>query len=122
MKRLWATVWLLAFLTALVLASSWLVYDTNKTLLGRLEEIGSLNDDGQYEQARQAIGEMEDYFSHREHWMALFIKRDQLTGIALCLGGLRAYVGPDNAQDLHSELGKARTQVEMTGHLFFSMF
>ena len=122
MKRLWATVWLLAFLTVLVLASSWLVHTTNQRLLSDLDRIGRLNTAGEYDQARQTIGEMKEYFSHREHWMALFIKRDYLTSIALSFGGLSAYVGPNSAPDLESELGKARTQVEMTGHLFFSMF
>ena len=73
------------------------------------------------QKTQKMASEMNDYFAHREHWMALFIKRDYLSGIAMCLGGLSAYVGPDNQQDLQSELGKARTQILMTGHLFFSM-
>ena len=121
MKRVRAAFGLLAFLVALIVASSILVNNTIDELLRDLERIGTMNTAGEYEAAREQIEEMNDYFAHREHWMALFIKRDYLSGIAMCLGGLSAYVGPDNQQDLQSELGKARTQIRMTGHLFFSM-
>lgn len=121
MKRVRAAFGLLAFLVALIVTSSILVQSTNDALLNDLERIGALNAAGDYEAAQSVIEEMNGFFSHREHWMALFIKRDYLNGIAMCLGGLSAYVGPDNQQDLQSELGKARTQILMTGHLFFSM-
>ena len=115
MKRVRAAFGLLAFLAVLIVASSILVKTTNDTLLDDLDQIGALSAAGDYEAA------LNSFFSRREHWMALFIKRDYLSGIAMCLGGLSAYVGPDNQQDLQSELGKARTQILMTGHLFFSM-
>lgn len=121
MKRVCAAFWLLAFLAALIVSSSILVKTTNDALLHDLDQIGALSANGNYEAALSVIDEMNSFFSHREHWMALFIKRDYLSGIAMCLGGLSAYVGPDNQQDLQSELGKARTQIQMTGHLFFSM-
>lgn len=121
MKRVRAAFGLLAFLVVLIVASSILVQATNDALLQDLDRIGALNAAGEYTAARDMIEGMNDYFARREHWMALFIKRDYLSGIAMCLGGLSAYVGPDNQQDLQSELGKARTQIRMTGHLFFSM-
>ena len=121
MKRVRAAFGLLAFLVVLIVASSILVQATNDALLQDLDRIGTLNAAGEYTAARETIDGMNDYFARREHWMALFIKRDYLSGIAMCLGGLSAYVGPDNKQDLQSELGKARTQIRMTGHLFFSM-
>ena len=121
MKRVRAAFWLLAFLAVLIVASSILVRTTNNALLADLDRISRLSASGDYPAALEAIDGMNEYFSHREHWMALFIKRDYLSGIAMCLGGLSAYVGPDNQQDLQSELGKARTQILMTGHLFFSM-
>lgn len=121
MKRVRAAFGLLAFLAVLIVASSILVKTTNDTLLDDLDQIGALSVAGNYEAALEVIDGMNDFFSRREHWMALFIKRDYLSGIAMCLGGLSAYVGPDNQQDLQSELGKARTQILMTGHLFFSM-
>lgn len=121
MKRVRAAFGLLAFLAVLVVASSILVQATNDALLNDLDRIGAFNAAGDYEAALEVIEEMNSFFSRREHWMALFIKRDYLSGIAMCLGGLSAYVGPDNQQDLQSELGKARTQILMTGHLFFSM-
>lgn len=121
MKRVRAAFWLLAFLVVLIAASSILVRTTNDALLKDLDRIGQLNAEGDYAAALEKIDGMNEYFSHREHWMALFIKRDYLSSIAMCLGGLSAYVGPDNQPDLQSELGKARTQILMTGHLFFSM-
>ena len=121
MKRVRAAFWLLAFLAVLIVASSILVRTTNNALLADLDRISRLSASGDYTAALEAIDGMNEYFSHREHWMALFIKRDYLSGIAMCLGGLSAYVGPDNQQDLQSELGKARTQILMTGHLSFSM-
>lgn len=121
MKRVRAAFGLLVFLAVLIVASSMLVRTTNDALLEALDRIGTLSADGDYEAALKTIDEMNAFFSRREHWMALFIKRDYLSGIAMCLGGLSAYVGPDNQQDLQSELGKARTQILMTGHLFFSM-
>ena len=121
MKRVRAAFGLLAFLAVLIVASSILVQTTNDTLLDDLDQIGTLSAAGNYETALEVIDGMNGFFSRREHWMALFIKRDYLSGIAMCLGGLSAYVGPDNQQDLQSELGKARTQILMTGHLFFSM-
>lgn len=121
MKRVRAAFMLLAFLAVLIVASSILVKTTNDTLLDDLDQIGALSVAGNYEAALEVIDGMNGFFSRREHWMALFIKRDYLSGIAMCLGGLSAYVGPDNQQDLQSELGKARTQILMTGHLFFSM-
>ena len=121
MKRVRAAFGLLAFLAVLIVASSILVQATNDALLNDLDRIGAFNAAGDYEAALEVIEWMNSFFSRREHWMALFIKRDYLSGIAMCLGGLSAYVGPDNQQDLQSELGKARTQILMTGHLFFSM-
>lgn len=121
MKRVRAAFGLLAFLAVLIVASSILVKTTNDTLLDDLDQIGALSAAGEYGAALEVIDGMNGFFSRREHWMALFIKRDYLSGIAMCLGGLSAYVGPDNQQDLQSELGKARTQILMTGHLFFSM-
>ena len=121
MKRVRAAFGLLAFLAGLIVASSILVKTTNDTLLDDLDQIGALSVAENYEAALEVIDGMNGFFSRREHWMALFIKRDYLSGIAMCLGGLSAYVGPDNQQDLQSELGKARTQILMTGHLFFSM-
>ena len=121
MKRVRAAFGLLVFLAVLIVASSMLVRTTNDALLEALDRIGTLSADGDYEAALKTIDEMNAFFSRRDHWMALFIKRDYLSGIAMCLGGLSAYVGPDNQQDLQSELGKARTQILMTGHLFFSM-
>ena len=121
MKRVRAAFGLLAFLAVLIVASSILVQATNDALLNDLDRIGAFNAAGDYEAALEVIEEMNSFFSRWEHWMALFIKRDYLSGIAMCLGGLSAYVGPDNQQDLQSELGKARTQILMTGHLFFSM-
>lgn len=121
MKRVRAAFGLLAFLAVLIVASSILVKTTNNTLLDDLDQIGALSAAGDYEAALEVIDGMNGFFSRREHWMALFIKRDYLSGIAMCLGGLSAYVGPDNQQDLQSELGKAHTQILMTGHLFFSM-
>ena len=121
MKRVRAAFGLLALLAVLIVASSILVQTTNDALLNDLDRIGAFNAAGDYEAALEVIEGMNGFFSRREHWMALFIKRDYLSGIAMCLGGLSAYVGPDNQQDLQSELGKARTQILMTGHLFFSM-
>ena len=121
MKRVRAAFGLLVFLALLSVVSSILVRTTNNTLLEDLDRIGTLSAGGDYEAALRTIDEMNAFFARREHWMALFIKRDYLSGIAMCLGGLSAYVGPDNQQDLQSELGKARTQIMMTGHLFFSM-
>lgn len=121
MKRVRAAFGLLVFLALLIVVSSILVRTTNNTLLEDLDRIGTLSAGGDYEAALRTIDEMNTFFARREHWMALFIKRDYLSGIAMCLGGLSAYVGPDNQQDLQSELGKARTQILMTGHLFFSM-
>ena len=121
MKRVRAAFGLLVFLALLIVVSSILVRTTNNTLLEDLDRIGTLSAGGDYEAALRTIDEMNAFFARREHWMALFIKRYYLSGIAMCLGGLSAYVGPDNQQDLQSELGKARTQILMTGHLFFSM-
>ena len=121
MKRVRAAFGLLVFLAVLIVASSMLVRTTNDALLEALDRIGTLSADGDYEAALKTIDEMNAFFSRREHWMALVLKRDYLSGMAMCLGGLSAYVGPDNQQDLQSELGKARTQILMTGHLFFSM-
>lgn len=121
MKRVRAAFGLLVFLAVLIAASSVLVQSTNDALLEDLDRIGLLSAAGDYDAALDVIDGMNRFFAKREHWMALFIKRDYLSGIAMCLGGLSAYVGPDNQQDLQSELGKARTQILMTGHLFFSM-
>ena len=83
MKRVRAAFGLLAFLAVLIVASSILVQATNDALLNDLDRIGAFNAAGDYEAALEVIEGMNSFFSRREHWMALFIKRDYLSGIAM---------------------------------------
>ena len=57
----------------------------------------------------------------KEHLLALFIKRDYLGSFRVSLAGLTAYAQPDSLPDLLTELAKARTQLLVMDHLFFSM-
>lgn len=122
MKRVHAAIFILVALLVVTLASSWLVKDTTETLLAALNLIEEQCTSGNYEAAQEGIGQLNEYYQKREHILALFIKRDYLGNISVCLGGLNAYIHKDNAQDLKSELGKARAQIEVVNHLFFSMF
>ena len=121
MKRIWAALALLCALAGAVVYSGFLVRDTQNALLAELEQVGSLAESGDFTAARAAIGGMTDSFGEKEHRLALFIKRDYLTGIAQSLGSLAAYARPEHLQDLHCEIGKAKAQILMTGHLFFSL-
>lgn len=121
MKRVRAGIGLLVFLLLVILASSWLVRSTNTSLLAQLDQIERLCTAGDFAGAQEAIRRLNRFYAHREHWLALFIKRDYLGSTATCLGGLAAYAQPENLQDLKSEIGKAKAQIEMADHLFFSL-
>ena len=121
MKRVYAAFVILLFLVVVMITSNWLVKDTSDKLLAQLEKIDTQCSQGDYISARNSIKALNQFFRHREHVMALFIKRDYLGTTAVCLGGLGAYVKEDNLQDLKSEIGKAKAQILMIDHLFFSM-
>ncbi|WP_418667614.1 DUF4363 family protein [Allofournierella sp.] len=121
MKRVYAAVWILLFLALVILASSWLVHDTNITMLETLSQLEWQASEGDFTGAQKTIGRLNQYYKSREHFMALFIKRDYLGSTAVCLGGLSAYAAEENLQDLRSEIGKAKAQIKMMDHLFFSM-
>ena len=121
MKRVYAAVWILLFLARVILTSSWLVHDTNITMLETLSQLEWQASEGDFAGAQKTIGRLNQYYKSREHFMALFIKRDYLGSTAVCLGGLSAYAAEENLQDLRSEIGKAKAQIKMMDHLFFSM-
>lgn len=121
MKRVRSAVWILLILSLTVIFSAFLVHDTTKSLLHQLDTIQITCEQYDFEQAAAQIEQMNNYYQKREHWLALFIKRDYLGSIAVSISGLSAYVKPENLQDLKSEIGKARTQLLMVDHLFFSL-
>lgn len=121
MKRVYAAVGLLILLLLVMWASNWLVKDTNETLLASLTLIEQQCTAGDFQGAQHSIARLTEYYYTREHFLALFIKRDYLGGIAVCLGGLDAYAKQENLQDMKSEIGKARAQILVTDHLFFSL-
>ncbi len=121
MKRVRSAVWILLILSLTVIFSAFLVHDTTKSLLHQLDTIQITCEQYDFEQAAAQIEQMNNYYQKREHWLALFIKRDYLGSIAVSISGLSAYAKPENLQDLKSEIGKARTQLLMVDHLFFSL-
>ncbi len=121
MKRMRSAVWILLILFGVVCYSAWMVRDTTHTLLAQMEQVENLCQAGEYDNAAGQLAQMNAYYEKREHLLALFIKRDYLSSIAVSLGGLSAYATPDNRQDLSSEIGKAKAQLLTVEHLFFSL-
>ena len=78
--------WILLFLALVILASSWLVHDTNITMLETLSQLEWQASEGDFAGAQKTIGRLNQYYKSREHFMALFIKRDYLGSTAVCLG------------------------------------
>lgn len=109
------------FLALVILCSSWLVHETNVTLIETLSQIEWQASESDFAGAQKTISRLNQYYHEREHVLALFIKRDYLGSTAVCLGGLSAYAAEENLQDLKSEIGKAKAQIKMMDHLFFSM-
>mgnify|MGYP002531382716 CR=1 FL=1 len=112
---------ILGCILALILYSNWLVSDTSRELLGSLEQVELLCTQQKFEQAKQTLSNAQSFFEQREHQLAIFIKRDFLGNTAVSLSGLEAYLSQENLADFELELLRAKAQLEVISHLFFSM-
>ena len=121
MKRVYWAFGLLALLAALVAGSSWLVHHTTNDLLLNIDRVEQACMLEEFDAARGMIQQLQQEYTHKEHLLALFIKRDYLGSFRVSLAGLTAYAQPDSLPDLLTELAKARTQLLVMDHLFFSM-
>lgn len=121
MNRVKSAVVILFCLILLILFSGWLVHSTNQKLLAHLDNIESLCLMGRFSEAEEQIRILRRYYQKQEHLLALFIRRDYLGSTAVSISGLSAYAASENLRDLCSEIGKARAQIAMVEHLFFSM-
>ena len=122
MRRRKAALWLLIFLLLLTLFSGWLVHGTCLSLLRQLDEIDRLCRQESYHSAQSRIAVLTAFYRRREHLLALFLRRDHLSSTDISLSGLAAYAVPENRADLHSEISKAKAQILLLDHLFFSFF
>lgn len=120
-KRVYWAFGLLALLAALVAGSSWLVHRTTNDLLLGIDQVEQACTLEQFDTALAMIQQLQQEYTHKEHLLALFIKRDYLGSFRVSLAGLTAYAQPDSLPDLLTELAKARTQLLVMDHLFFSM-
>lgn len=121
LRRVSAAILILLFLLLFTMASGWFVHTTSQTLLRELHKIEVLCEQGNFFEAGLSIQALTCYYHSREHFLALFVRRDYLNSVAVSLSGLSAYAAEENLRDLKSEIGKAQAQISTTEHLFFSM-
>ena len=65
MKRVYAAVWILLFLALVILTSSWLVHDTNITMLETLSQLEWQASEGDFAGAQKTIGRLNQYYKSR---------------------------------------------------------
>lgn len=121
MKRFYISLIIIALLCGITVFSHILVKDTADTMLESIEKIGLLCDNGSFTLAEEEITRLEDFCRRREHTTALFIKRDYVSAVIVSCSAFRAYAKPGSEPDLHAELDRAKNQIEVTRHLFFSI-
>ncbi len=121
MRRIYAAFGILAAIFALALYSTRLVKTTTERLCQGLDAVEAACVEGRYQEAAALVRQLNNYYAKQEHQLALFIKRDFLSGAAGALAGLEAYTQKEYLPDLQSEARKARAQIEAVRHLFFSM-
>lgn len=121
MKRVKGALLLALCLSLLIVASHLLITSGTHEMLHKLDEIGNLCDNGDFLQAQDKINALEAFCEQKEHWMALFLKRDYVANILVSCSTLRAYAEPGSEPDLRAELDRAKKQIEATEHLFSSV-
>lgn len=121
MKRVKGALFLTLCLAVLITSSHMLITSSTEEMLEKLDEIGTLCDNGNFIQAQEKIDYLETFCEAKEHWMALFLKRDYVANVLVSCSTLRAYAQPGSEPDLHAELDRAKKQIEATEHLFSSV-
>ena len=121
MKRIPTALVLAAILIGIALMGNFLIDRTTDRMLTQLQSIQKDCEGGSFETAQDSIKALQEYYQHKEHWLALFIKRDYLGQFSVTVSGLSSYTHPDNAQDLGCEVQQAQEQLLVLRHLFFGI-
>lgn len=120
MRRIYAALAILIFLSVATIISGYLVHDTGQNLLQSLNQLEVQCEQSNFTSAVQNIQRINQYYHKRERILALFIRRDLLGDIAIRLNSLSAYASKDNLPDLKCEIKQVEMQIQMMHHLFFS--
>lgn len=121
MKRFYVSLIIIAALCGITIYSHIFIKNTADTMLASIEKIEVLCDNSRFDEAKAEISRLEDYCRSREHFAALFIKRDYVSAVIVSCSTFHAYAVPGSEEDLRAELDRAKSQIEVTRHLFFSI-
>ena len=120
MKRLYAALVILIGLTMITAAGSHTVKKVTGNMEYRLTEIEKLADHADYESAQKETEELIAYWQKEEHRMAVFLRRDYTNAIGVALSTIPNFLYQGSECDLHGEINRARAQIALAKHLYFS--
>lgn len=120
--RVRAAWFILAVMLLLTLSGRWWVHVSISQTLNDLNTLRAQAQAGNFTAANQSAQLLASNFDQRSHSLELFIKRENVSAIAVSLHGLAAYTNADNVWDLHSEINKVQTQLRLTEHIFCTLF
>ena len=121
MKRVGIAWALLLFAIAVAGLGSWTVHDSFHRLDTQLINAEFFCSQQDYNKALEISQQANTDFSHREHLLALFLRRDDLRQLQSGLAALPSYASPEYENDFLFEINQTRAQLANIQHLFFSL-
>lgn len=122
MKRVYIA-WCMLLITAGIAGfGSFTVHRSFEELDQQLLSAQILCSQKNYLQALQVTEQANTEFSHKEHLLALFLRRDDLRQLQSKVSALSSYISEEYQHDFLFESQETRTQLAHIRHLFFSLF
>lgn len=119
MNRIHAAVILLVLLAAFAVFGHLAVQDTADTLEEGLRTLTAQVDAQAYADARAQAARLQRLCDEKEGLLTLFVKRDLVNTLCICLQGLDAYLCEDYRGDALLEIARARAQIAALRRQYF---
>lgn len=119
MNRIHAALILLALLAAFAVFGHLAVQHTADTLEEGLTTLAAQVDAQEYDAARAEVARLQRLCNEKEGLLTLFVKRDLVNTLCICLQGVDAYLCEDYRSDALLEIARARAQVTALRRQYF---
>lgn len=121
MKRVWASLAILLAIALVTVYGALAVDRTTRKVDDSLRLVQELASGKDYDAARRETQALLAYWQQAEHQMAIFLRRDHTNALTVDLATIDNYLEEEYQGDLSAEVNRARAQVELIRHLYFSL-
>lgn len=121
MNRVHAAVVILVLLLAFALFGHLGVLRTTEALTQGLQTLEVQVQAQDYAAARRQAAQLQQLCMRREGLLTLFVKRDLVNSLCVCLQGVETYLNQEYSRDALLEIARARAQIQALQRQYFDV-